>query len=257
MRSLILEIKQRNPLLYGLGVATFFLSLVLMLLFLICSNGVNDVCAWVKPIKFTLSFGIYLWTMAWLLQYLKIVQVHVNLLSRAIALCIFLEICIILLQSLGGYSYHINIPFSPVMSEEYKRTLLELGNMMVLANTLIVTYVATLFFQKFENLPSSYLWGIRLGFIIFIASCLEGEYILIHYGQIPPAASSMGMPFSNLNTAKGSLIAAHFIGIHSLQLLPLFGYIVRNKKGGTRYVCLVGALYLFTMGFFIIKAYMN
>jgi len=40
-----------------------------------------------------------------------------------------------------------------------------------------------------------------------------------------------GLPVVNWSTQYGDLRIAHFIGIHSLQVLPLFGnYIAKTKK---------------------------
>jgi len=254
VKKFILEMRRRNPWLFNLGICIFAFALILILPLLLFLNQISDACYLLKPIKFALSFGIYLWTMAWLLNYLNTDQYKVRLLSQLIAFFILMEIAVIFLQSIQSIPYHITLPISIDMASHYKNALLVIANTMILANTLIVIYIATLFFKEITILPHSYLMGIRLGFLVFIVSCFEGEYILLTYGQVPQTPNSLGLPLANLNTMRGDLLASHFLGIHSLQMLPIIGYLVKDIKNGTLCVLFAASLYLILYGFVFIKA---
>jgi hypothetical protein len=71
----------------------------------------------------------------------------------------------------------------------------------------------------------SYVWGIRLGILLFVFFALEGGVMastLKH--TVGGNDNGNGLPLVNWNRMHGDLRIAHFFGMHSLQLLPLAGY---------------------------------
>jgi hypothetical protein len=104
------------------------------------------------------------------------------------------------------------------------------------------------FKQKQFDVPMPYVWGIRLGIILFVIFAFEGGIMasqLSHTVGAPDGGP--GMAIVNWSKQYGDLRVAHFIGIHSLQLIPLFGYyIARNNR----------SVQLFTAGYFLLTVFL-
>jgi hypothetical protein len=100
-----------------------------------------------------------------------------------------------------------------------------------------------LFFRvKPMGVAPAYLWGIRLGILLFVIFAFEGFMMasrLRHMVGAPDGGP--GLPVVNWSTRNGDLRVAHFFGMHSLQLLPLFGYYLARRASQ---VVLIAAIYL-------------
>ena len=99
--------------------------------------------------------------------------------------------------------------------------------------TVIVILVCISFFrQKQFSISMAYVWGIRLGLLFFIIFSLEGGVMVgLLKHTIGADDGGAGFPLVNWSSEHGDLRIAHFLGLHSLQILPLFGnYISRSKN---------------------------
>lgn len=184
--------------------------------------GIN---AWIKPIKFLISVAIYSWTMGWLLYYLNEPQ-KVKRFNLMVLIVFIFENGYILFQAARGQKSHFNFS-SPTTAIMY--------SLMGLAITLLVLwtgYFTILFFRRnLAGLSKSYLWGIRLGMLTFVIFALSAHIMASSTGHTVGAADgSPGLPFLNWSVTYGDLRAAHFFGMHALQLLPIAGFYSNNIK---------------------------
>lgn len=221
----IKELKIRNENLFYFGLFCLIVSIACIVLTQTTTTKVHGVNAWYKPFKFAVSIGMYAWTMAWLCHYLQ--NFNANLFSWAVILLFGFELIYIIFQASRGELSHFNFS-APIYTLMY--SLMGIAAVMI---TLYTTYIGVLFFtQNFPDLPSYYVWAIRLGILIFVIFSFEGALMSSR------ASHSVGAINDNSNLliigwskTVGDLRVAHFIGMHALQLLPLLSfYVFRNTK---------------------------
>lgn len=224
MKQFLARLRARNSLLYYAGWLNVLGALVCMVLIFSTDTVVLGINAWIKPMKFFLSIAIFSWTMGWLLAYLR-KQRAVKIYSMVIVMVLAFEMVIIIWQAANGRPSHFNIT-TPLYAL--------LFSLMGIAITLLVVwtvYIAYLYFRQSEfEIPASYVWGIRLGLVMFIIFSFEGGVMasqLAHTVGAPDGGA--GLPVVNWSTRYGDLRVAHFIGMHALQVLPLAGYYVFTR----------------------------
>ena len=115
-----------------------------------------------KPnIKFAMSIAIYVWTVAWLLEYLRLPSWAKRIISWGIAISMLTEIACITAQAARGTTshYNVNTPFDAAIFSI-------MGSMIVL-NSVLALILLICFLTGRYDVPSPYLWGIRSGLVIF------------------------------------------------------------------------------------------
>ena len=67
------ELQQRNQLLYLFGWLCFFGGIICTILVQTTSIQINNINAFIKPMKFFFSVWIFCWTISWLVFELKVI----------------------------------------------------------------------------------------------------------------------------------------------------------------------------------------
>ena len=221
--KLVREIFQRNQLLAWFGLFNFLLFLALIIVSQFDTRTLFSINVWVKPMKFFISIGLFSWTMAWLLDYIKS-SGKVFRISLVIVISMLIEIIIINYQAYRGVPSHFNI--QSVMDG----VLFQIMGIAILVNTIMVFWSFVLF-AKHSRLPKGYYWSIRMGMLIFIIASLEGFLMVGNLGHTIGADDGQeGYFFLNWAKEYGDLRVAHFLGLHALQVIPLFGWFVAKDK---------------------------
>jgi hypothetical protein len=222
------ELKRRNALLFWFGLfnlAMGFLCLILMPFEEFKILGVNR---WLKPFKFYSSVGIVILTLGWLMYYLNN-QKKIRTYSWIILFAMLFENGIIFMQAVRKTTSHFN------NTSVLNGILFNIMGMLILTFTVVIILVCISFFkQKQFSIDPAFVWGIRLGLLFFIIFSLEGGVMVgLLRHTVGGEDGSPGLPIVNWSKQYGDLRIAHFVGLNSLQVLPLFGNYFSKTKNQT------------------------
>jgi hypothetical protein len=238
------ELKRRNALLFWFGLFNLAMAVICLALIPFEELQILGVNRWLKPFKFYASVGIMVLTTGWLMYYLDD-QTKVRKYSWMIVFTMFFENGIIFTQAVRQTTSHFN------NSSALNNVMFSIMGMLIIFFTIIMILICIAFFrQKQFSIPAAYLWGIRFGLLFFIIFSLEGGMMIgLMKHTVGGADGGPGLPVVNWSNEHGDLRIAHFLGIHSLQFLPLFGYYISKTKTqtilfSTGYFLLCSALFL-------------
>ena len=238
----IKELKVRNDALFYFGLFCLLLSVICIALTKTTATQIHGVNAWFKPFKFAVSLGLYSCTMAWYCHYLS--DFNTTPFNWTVIVLFGLELLYIIFQASKGQLSHYNTS-TPTYSLLYS-----LMGLVAAVVTLYTAYIGLLFFtQSFRNLPSYYVWSIRLGILIFVVFSFEGGLMGSRMNHSVGAINdNSNMWLIGWSKTVGDLRVSHFIGMHALQLLPLLSfYIFKNTKATIVVSILYGLLAVSTL----------
>ena len=177
--------------------------------------GINP---WIKPLKFLISSAIFMATVAWLLKDVGHAR-QAAVIGWLVAIAMIVENALILIQSARGIPSHFN--FTSALNIGIFGTM---GAFIVL-NSVAVAWLGALYLSPEKPISPGYLWGVRLGILIFLLGSAEAGFMLrIARHTVGAADGGPGLPFVNWSTRFGDLRIGHFVGLHALQALPLAGW---------------------------------
>lgn len=163
----IIQLMLRNPLLFWYGCICLFGGLICTVLIQTTSLQVNNINAFIKPMKFFFSVAIFCFNMGWILLHLQKPS-FTNTYSIMVIVVMSFELLVITWQSANGRLSHFNV------STKLYATLFTLMGIAISILT-IWTLVAGFYFFTINNqtLDAGYLWGIRLGILLFVFFLLK------------------------------------------------------------------------------------
>jgi hypothetical protein len=245
-----------SPPLVGIFVAMVVLTAGALAGLLFDTRVITGAPAWLKPLKFAVSAGVYALGFAWLLGHVRGSSRLVRVASWVTAVTLGVELSLIFLQAARGVMSHFNqaTPFDAAVFHT-----MGLAITILWICQIVVTVV--LLRQPFEDraLGLSLGWGMAMttlgagvGFLMVVPPDLS---------QIPTAAivgshtvgapdGGAGLWLTNWSRDHGDLRVPHFVGLHALQILPLVGWalgrtsIGRDPKAREALVRVAGASYL-------------
>jgi len=233
-----------NPVLTITGWLHWVLALVLIALSQFDTRTILGINPWIKPIKFSVSIAIYVWTLAWYLRYLSGRWRAVRIINWGVAISMVSEIVGITLQSARGVPSHFNV------ATPLDAAIFAAMGMVIGINTALLISVCVLFSVDHPDIPPAYLWGIRFGLVLFLLASFEGVFMVMHRSHTVGAPDGgVGLPFVNWSREHGDLRVMHFAGMHALQVLPLAGYwLGRSRRPEAAQVSYTAAVFLLYLG---------
>jgi uncharacterized membrane protein YhaH (DUF805 family) len=234
------------------------LSLVLLVLAFADPRTLDGIPIWIKPMKFTISFALYSFTWAWLLSQRHRAGRTSWWMGTALVVAGLGEVALIAFQAARGRHSHFN-----------EATALDGWIWIAMGATIGVLMLANLIAALFVIIDRQAdrvsTWTVRLGLIVSTLGIASGGLMVTGVpGQtwaedfagahsVGVADGGPGLPLVGWSTIGGDLRAPHFVGMHALQLLPLFALlltalsaryaVLRQERVRLRLVLVAGGAY--------------
>jgi hypothetical protein len=194
--------------------------------------------AWLKPMKFAVSISIYCFTMLWMLTFVRDRPRLVGLISWVTAVALLVEMVLIAGAVAFGTTSHFNVS-SPLHAAVWYTMAVAI--MLVWPMNLLATVLLLI-----QSLPDpAFAWALRLGLVVSLVGMAVAFPMTQETGAQERAADKAGieapiqgahavgvedggpgLPVTGWSTTGGDLRVPHFVGLHGLQTLPLFGYLL-------------------------------
>ncbi len=199
------------------GSVMLVLTVILAIVSLFDSQQILGINRWIKPMKFTVSTWVYLWTVAVYLNFINGYEKSKLVIGSGISTLFAGEIFLVVMQAARGTTSHFNV------AKPFDAMVFSTMGFLIAVNTILIVYLTFLYFRANPELPKAIVWGMRLGLILFLLASVEGGYMSAQAGHaVGVADGGAGLPVVNWSTEGGDLRAAHFVGMHAFQAVPIF-----------------------------------
>lgn len=184
--------------------------------------GVN---AWLKPLKFGVSLGIYLATMAFVVAFLP--RRARPAYAWIFVLIAVVELAAVSLQAFRGRPSHHN--FSTPFDAGVYVTM----GIAVVVNTLAVIVLMVHLALLRSRPPAVLHAAIQLGLLSLLLGSVVGGLMSAQRAHAVGAPDGgPGLPLVGWSTRAGDLRVAHFLGLHGLQVVLAVGLLVFRRWAG-------------------------
>lgn len=213
------------------GLVLLLASVPSLLMVLLDPRQFQGLSVWIKPWKFQLSTGSFLWTLAWILSWLPAAQRSkgwARVLGGVAASTALFEVAYITWQAAWGRASHFNVATS---FDATMYALMGVGAVL-LSGTALVLGVVVLRSRNFalpDDLRQAMAWGLVLTFFLGTGfgaylSSQPGHWV----GGLPSDAN--GMVLTGWSRSGGDLRVAHFFGVHAVHFLVVWVWLVRQVR---------------------------
>lgn len=227
----------------SLAVASASLTIILAGLMIIDPRMLGTEMTWLKPFKFAVSFAVLFGTLALFTRQLSQGHRYGLIATGSVAAsgaAFLFEMAYIIGQAARLEHSHFNdsTPFNEAMYG-----LMGLGASMLMASIFAVGALVLL--DRSASIGRATRLSIVLGAVItaVLTTWIGGE--LAGNGRFigTPSADAAVIPFLGWSMEVGDLRPAHFLSLHALQFLPLFGWYIDRRGFDVRLVWVTGGLY--------------
>jgi hypothetical protein len=223
------------------GLALLALVPVLLAAMILDPRLILGAPAWLKPLKFAVSTGVFCLTLAWIFHYLPGWRRLRAVVAWTTAGVFFVEVGIISLQAWRGTTSHFNV------GTALDATLFSImGGLIFLQTGMTVLVAVALWRQRFEDTALG--WALRLGLVLSIVGASTGGLMtaptdaqLAAVGAGTPMTISgahtvgapdggPGLPGTGWSTDHGDLRVPHFVGLHAVQAMPILALLLARRR---------------------------
>lgn len=247
-------VRRESPILFWITVTSFLFAGVCLGGLVVDDRMLMGVNVWLKPLKFSISTGIYILTLGYIITlypYSKRKKWYIN---GIVSWTMIIELAIIVYQGARGVQSHYN------MSSAFDGILYGSMGILVGVNVIImILFIIDTIRLKLKT-EKSIQWAILIGWlVVFFGSWVGGQMIGQLAHNVGVADGGAGLPLLNWSTIAGDLRVAHFFGLHGIQIIPLFAlWLVKKWKVPTKnqiiVVTIFGLFYAAWIGYTFYQA---
>lgn len=249
------QLQAGSPALYSVGMAMLLLAVITAVLAWFDPRLFQGVSTWAKPLKFQLSTGLYLLTLALLMNWLpsdkKRTWLARYVVWSATGAGVF-EVAYITWQGGLGLASHYNNA-----SSFYAAMYTLMGVGAVILTTASLALAVLIARSPGYALPRALKHAVVLGLLLtFVLGTGFGSYLGAqrsgHWvgGALIDAG---GLPLFNWSRTGGDLRVAHFFGIHAMHFIPAIAALAAAARlPGARHVA---GVWLLAFGFAVLTAW--
>lgn len=230
-----------DPLLTATGLGLLLLLPIFAALLVLDARTIMGAPAWLKPAKFALSTAIYSLTLAWVFTHLPNWPATRRIVGRVTASVMLVEVAVIALQAFRGTTSHFNV------STPFDAALFSIMGLAIVSQTISTVAVAIALWRN-QFADAAMGWALRAGMTITIMGASVGG--LMTAGPTPEQMAEIkatgritvvgahsvggpdggpGLPGVGWSTRHGDLRVPHFFGLHAIQALPLFAFLLSRR----------------------------
>lgn len=247
-------IKEQSPILYWVVIIHLLFVLICLGGLIVDERTLMGVNVWIKPLKFSISGAIYIGSVGFLVSLYPYSRLKKSILCNTTAITLIAELFIIVMQGARGVKSHYNV------NNYFDGILFGTMGILIAINVVIMIVFIIDTTRLKLNTGKTIQWSILMGWIIIlIGSWIGGQMISQMSHNVGIADGGTGLPLVNWSTIAGDLRVAHFFGLHGLQIIPLFAFIISKKWKTTDLkqillVSLFGIFYAAWIGFTFYQA---
>ncbi len=231
------ELSSRQPVLARYGVVLLFLGAAALMMQVAdprtLAGGVN---IWLKPAKFFLSVGIFALTLTWFFGYVRPERRRSPLMRRTVAVLMSagtFELVYISWQAALAQESHFNAS-TTFHSAMY--ALMGLGAVALSTTSLALAWEIAR--RPVDGLQRSFIVAVVAGLVLtFLLGGGLGGYMSSQAGHAVGAEAGH-LPFVGWNRSGGDLRAAHFLGMHAQQVIPVLATLLAPLASRARWTLL-------------------
>jgi len=224
IKHVLNTVKKESPILY-----TIVLIHVLFIIFCIGGILIDDrtltgINVWIKPLKFWISGGIYILTLGFLITKYPYGNTKKNILRNIVSWTLLVETGIIFYQAFRGVRSHYN------QDSLFDGMLFAAMGILIGINVLVMILLAFDAARLKLKVAKPIQVAIGIGWlVVIVGSWVGGQMISQMSHNVGVVDGGAGLPMLNWSTVAGDLRVAHFVGLHGIQIIPLFAWILVKK----------------------------
>ena len=224
-------LKHISDTIYSESKSAYYIILIDLLFLSCCILGLTiddrtlvGVNVWIKPLKFAISLAFYIGTLTFLMSFYPYSKLKRRIINIVVSWTLFIEMTIVMVQALRGVQSHYN------QSNLLDGLLFAAMGILIAINVLIMILLAFDALRLRLNTTLSIKWSIVLGWtVVIIGSWVGGQMIGQMAHNVGVADGGPGLPVLNWSTIAGDLRVAHFFGLHGIQIIPGFAYLLSRR----------------------------